>query len=503
MKQKSVPFTQAPGQAPKHYGKFYPWTASLFFLLTGLMLFPVSVQAEKMTMHISPIIMISQEYTDNFYKTQENTQDEWITSYHLGAVIGCKGKKTDFFLEYAPEYKDYYQNNAKDSLEHNARALFHAAPSRNTQIHALLVYDGHGSDDERQDWQHHANLSMETKLSKTLTLSMEETYSRQFQRQKRTGLYKENDANHSRVEILRNYGEKNTMSLYGEYSFIDYTKTDQDSHARYKAGASLTHWLSRLNGIETNISHTKKHFDNDPEKMGDENFTSTGHIKYLRRVNPKMDVFAKYRHYYSERKNISHHVFHPSVGFDWAVSENSGISIGIGALFNQWSNENEDEIYPFLELDIYKKFPLNPRASILVKAVSRYDSGDEQAASMGYNSLYEGGIQLNYDLTRRLSSRIMAEYGYQKFHEERISRADQNITLNAGLRWRVLEWLQMGIDLSHEEIFTDSNIQEYKINSVFAFARFLPRNPDKRKSSSGERRLLGSPFDQASQRSFR
>ncbi len=493
MKQKSLPFRQVP--------KMQLGLLLLLLLLTGLS-FPLFVQAEKMTMHISPIIMISQEYTDNFYKTQDHTQDEWITSYYLGAVIGCKGKKSDFFLEYAPEYKDYYHNNAKDSLEHNARALFHAAPSKKTQIQALLVYDGHGSNDERQNWRHNADLSMETQLSKTLTLSMEETYSRQFQRQKRTGLYKENDTNHSRIKIERNYGENNTLSLHGEYSFIDYIKTDQDSHTQYKAGASLTHWLSRLDGIETSLSYTKRHFDNDPEQMGDDDSVASGYMKYFRKLNPKINVFAKYRHYYSERKEISHHVFHPSVGFDWAVSKDSGISIGVGALFNQWNNENEDEVYPFLELDIYKELSMGPRASILFTASSRYDSGDEQAVSMGYNALYEGAVQFDYQLTRRVTSQFSAQYEYQKFYEERVNRVDQQLALSAGLKWRPLEWLQMGIDLRHEQIFTDSNVQEYKVNSVSAFARFLPKNPDKTRSPSGERRLLESPFEQATSGRF-
>ncbi len=470
---------------------------SFLSLFLSVLVLPLSVQAEKMTMHISPIIMITQEYTDNFYKTQNDLQDEWITSYHLGAVLGWKGKKTDFFLEYAPEYKDYYRNNAKDSLEHNARALFHATPFKKTQIHALLVYDGHGSNEERQNWQHSADISMETQLSKNLTLSMEETYSRQFQRQQRTGLYRENDTNHSRMEIRKDYGEKNTISLYGEYSFIDFVKTDLDSHTQYKVGGSLTHWLSRIDGIQTSLSYTKKDFENESGYMDGDDFTATGDIKYIRRINPQMDVFAKYSHYYSERRNVTHHVFHPSAGVDWEVSEDSGISIGIGALFNKWDNEYEDEVSPFLELDIYREFSFGPRATILIAAASRYDAGDEQAASMGYNAVYDAEIQLDYQLTRRLSSQFSAQYEYQKFYEERVNRVDQEFALNAGVRWRALEWLQLGIDLRHEQIFTDSDIQEYKVNSVTAFARFLPKNPYKTKSSPGERRLLESPFQQA------
>ncbi len=474
------------------------WTA-VFFLFLANLIWPLPVKAEKMDMHITPIIMVSQTYTDNFYKTEKNTQDEWISSCQLGAVLGCKGKKTNFFLEYLPEYKDYHNNNAKDSLEQNARALFQTTPSKHTSIQALLAYDGHGTKEERQNWQHLASLAMETQLSKTIVLSLEENYSRQFQRQKRTGLYRENDTNHSQISLLKKYGEKNTMALYGEYSFIDYEYTDQDSHNQYKAGIRLTHWRSRLDGFNGHFSFTQKNFDNDPGNLGDGDSIAAGHIKYFRSLNPQMDVFAKYRHYYSERGDTRHNVFHPSVGFDWAVSETSGISIGIGVLFNQWSNENEEEMYTFLELDIYKEFSFGPRNSLFVTAASRYDSGDEQAASMGYNTLYEGVLQWNYQLTRRLSSQFSAQYTYQKFYENRVNRVDQELSLGAGLKWRPLEWLQMGIDLRHERIFTDSNVQEYNSNTISAFARFLPKNPYKGTASPGERRLLDSPFNQMNQ----
>lgn len=329
---------------------------------------------------------------------------------------------------------------------------------------------------------------------------MKERYARQFERQQRTGLYRESDTNHGRIELRRDYGEENTMSLYGEYSFIDYKIADQDSHTQYKAGISCTHWLSRIDGIETRASYTQKMFDIDPEHRGNDDAIAAGYIKYFRSINPVLNLFGKYRHYYSERGNATHHVFHPSVGFDWAVSEDSGISMGIGALFNQWNNENEDEIYPFLELDIYREFSFGPRSVLLVTASSRYDSGDEQAASMGYNALYQGGFQWDYQLTRTLASRFTAQYDYQKFYETRINRLDQALFLQAGLRWRPLEWLQVGLDFLHEERFTDSSVEEYTVNSVTAFAKFLPKNPYRGASTPKERRLLDSPFQQANRK---
>jgi len=71
--------------------------------------------------------------------------------------------------------------------------------------------------------------------------------------------------------------------------------------------------------------------DKELEDSADDIKTYEGNLRYLRKLTKHMNGYIKYRHYLSRQNSGDHTVYHPSAGFDWDVTEDSGISLGIGA----------------------------------------------------------------------------------------------------------------------------------------------------------------------------
>jgi len=236
--------------------------------------------------------------------------------------------------------------------------------------------------------------------------------------------------------------------------------------------------LTPLTGIESNLSYEKReseNFDNDRD-------TYSGDIRYIRKLSKQFDIYAKYRHSYSDRDSGDHTIYNPSAGFDWDVTKDSGISLGLGILHSEWDNDNDDSTDPFLEMDAYKTFNFSPRGSLTITGSSGYNEGSEDADSLGYNIYYQAGLQLNYQLLKRLSSNVFGSYERNDYKEEE-DRTDNTIYLGGGLSWSPLKWLRLNLSYSYEDFDTDANERgDYKENKVTFSVSFIPEQPIRMKT---------------------
>ncbi|MFA5905883.1 MAG: outer membrane beta-barrel protein, partial [Desulfobacula sp.] len=174
-----------------------------------------------------------------------------------------------------------------------------------------------------------------------------------------------------------------------------------------------------------------------------------------------------------------HDIYHPSVGFDWEVTKDSGISLGIGALFHEWDNANKDKTDPFLDMDAYKIFNFSRRGSLSVTGSSGYTEASDTAASLGYTTYYQAGAQLNYQLQKQLSSNVFASYRLNDYQEAVVNRKDNTKTIGAGLSWLPLRWLQFKLTYTYTDFDTDAAAQrgDYTENRAFLSVNFIPEQP--------------------------
>ena len=435
---------------------------------------------------MTPTLTITEEYSDNYLKTENNKQEEYITSYGLGFSVGFLNKKNKIYLAYNPEYKDYKNLDDRDRFEHKASLDGEFNPSKHTSISAHLAYAGHNDKLAGTSWQNTASLSGTSQLFKNTDFNFSQSYSNSFDQQERTGDYKEHDVNKTSAGISRQFGKKDRMGLNFLYDFDNYKNSDADEYTKYSPSGFITYWLTPLNGLDLNLAYEKTNFDNSYNDID----TYSGYIRYLRKFSKHFNGYLKYRHSYSDRDSGDHHIFHPSAGFDWEVTRDSGISLGLGVLFHNWDNNNDDSTDPFIDINAYKIFNFSRRGSLSVTGSSGYSESGDQAASLGYTTYYKTGFQLTYQLQKRLSSNLFGSYKLNEFHESAVNRKDNTINLGGGLSWLPLKWLRFNLSYSYTDFNTDTSQRgDYAENKATFSISFIPTRPVRLKLSPSRQSL--------------
>ncbi len=447
--------------------------ACILVVATCLLL-PCSITHARMVTQIIPTLTVTEKYEDNFFQTETDKFEEWITSYELGFSLGFLNQKSKIYFEYSPEYKDYKNLNERDGLNQNFSLSGAWQATKHTSATIDMNYTGGDENNTGESWEHSASASVDSQLTKTVTTSFAYDYSNSYDQQVRTGDYKEHQTHTASTSIRKAFGPQNSMGGNFSYETDSYKNSDADEYEKYEPSAYLKYWLTRKDGIETNLEYEDKKFDSD---AGNDYKTIAGDIRYIRKFTRHFDGYVKYRHYISDKEDGDHVIYHPSVGIDWDITEDSGISVGFGVLFHDWDNENENSTDPFLDLNVYKVFNFSPKGSLSITASSSYDESDDDAASLGYNMSYQAGFYLSYMLARRLSSHLFGSYELQQF-EDTVNRQDDTIEIGGGLTWNPLKWLQVTANATHTDFKTDDASREnYKDNTITVFIRLIPEKP--------------------------
>lgn len=445
-------------------------------ILSGMifLLSPLSSARSRIITQIKPTLTVTEEYDDNLLRTDTNKKEEFITSYELGVSIGFLDRKSQVYLNYNPEYKEYKNFSGRGGLENNASLTGSFQPSKHTRINADLSYDGHSGNHTGESWENTASVSLDSQLTKYTGLTLSQVYSKSYDQQVRTGIYKEHEINTSSAGVTKQFGKKDSMGLDFTYAFDNYNTADADEYTKYTPSGFITYWFTPFNGLETRLEFEKTDFTT---ASVDDITTWDGSLRYIRKMTKHFDWYLKYEHSFSQRDSGDHQVFHPSVGFDWKTTKDSGISLGIGALFNKWDNENDDSTNPFIDLNAYKVFNFSRRTSLSITGSSSYNDSSTDAASLGYNTDYQAGFSFDHQILKRLSSNLFGSYELQNFYEKAVNRRDDTIEVGGGLTWSLLRWLQLSLSGSHINYSTDGARGDYKDNQVTFFVTLIPERP--------------------------
>jgi len=461
------------------------WRAVGVILLT--LVLTISSISAKTNFQIVPTLVISEEYSDNYLKTANNKQEEFITAYELGFSMSFLDLTKQVYLSYSPVYKDYKNLNDRNGLEHKVSADGEFKPTKYTNLEAHLNYDKSSDNFQGYAWQNDASITGTTQVEKNTQLTYGYDYSNRFDEQFRTGIYKEHALHTGKTDLTHVYGKKNLLKVTFLYELDDYKELDPDEYTSYEPAGYFSYWFTPKAGIDSNFSFNNKDFVDGFNDIK----TYSGDIRYIHKISKTLDTYIKYRHSYSETQFYDHHILHPSVGVDWDIADDSGISLGLGALFNKWSNDNDDSIDPFLDLNAYKTFDFNKRASLTFTGSSGYSDSGKEAASLGYNIYYRAGYLLNYQLLKQLSTNVYGSYRLVEFYETLDARKDQILTLGAGLSWGPLKWLQFNLNYSFSDFSTNSiQRDDYTENQVFFSVNLIPETPIKPKQD-----LSSASFD--------
>ena len=387
---------------------------------------------------------------------------------------GFMKKNLNCYIEYTPEYRDYKELNERDRLVHPVNMGAQWAPTRKTELLFDAVYNGDSETYQSETVNSFARIQGRTRWAKHIESSYGYRYEDLFERQVRTGTFVDRTRNSAFADMVRQYGSKSRVQARIGLVQDSYDSGDDDSYTEVEPSGRWDHWLTPLTALESNLAYRYRDFD---DRGGDED-TITGDVRYVKLLTKNFDIYGKYRHSYSETDAARHHVFHPSVGFDWAVDETSGVSVGLGILFHDWSNDNDEDPDPFLDVNAFKHLQFSKRMRLSLAGRSAYSESNDDASSLGYNISYDAGARFEYRLTKQMTTHMQGGIRITEYGETAQDRSDQRLNLGAGLSWTPLKWLEFGIEYRYTDFQTNADLREdYAQNTALFTIRLIPETP--------------------------
>jgi len=433
--------------------KFHYIFTTLVFFFVILFLTPLSFSAQK---QFTPLITITEEYTDNFYHNKNNKDDEFSTSYQAGLSFGIMDKQNSFIIEYSPDYTDYEDKNEYDSLNHSI------------SINAVF------------------------QASKKTILTFSDSFDRSLSRTVRTNRFEKHDTNTGTASLRHQFGKNDYFSLSYTYAFDNYENPNQDDFKTHRPSAYVMYWLSPQFAMDLNASYSTTEYDISTDDLD----TLQGDLRFLKKINPHLNAYVKYAHTDMKQNSGDSVIYNPSVGIDWNPSEDSGIALGGGVLFRHYENNVYDDSKRFfLEFDIYKNFSISRRNLLSITGSSSYNDIDEDAASLGFAINYQIGFLHTYRFTKRLSSEFRGTYYLSEYDETALNRKDNTMSLGAGLVWTPLRWLQFNFSYGFTNFKTNSPLDDYQEHSAFISTTLTPQDPLQVNSTSPRQVLEGRLFN--------
>ncbi len=408
----------------------------------------------------SPSLYISEDYTDNYYQTDLDRDYEFYTTYGIDLSFGLFDKTSQMIVSYNPEFKDYEKHNDNDALEHNASFDGRFNPSQRSALNLNMNYDGHEGNVETESWEHSASLDSSYKLTKYTDTSMSANYSKSYDRQLRTGTWNESKDYSVSGGASHKFGRKDSIGFDYTYSITDYIGDDSDDYEEHTPSMFMAYWFTPKLGFDSNLSYEYTVYDLSEE----DSKTWSGDLRLLRALTKHFYLYTKYEHTYTKEEEQEHTVYTPSVGFEWSPTDDSGVTLGIGYMIQEWENNDTNKSI-FIDADIFKTFNFAKHGAFTVSAASGYDATSEEAASLGFQIYYEAGFLLSYQFLKECSAELTGAYVRDEFDDPDVDRADDTITLEASLSWSPWEKVKIDLIYTFEDYKSDDeSVEEFYEN---------------------------------------
>ncbi len=418
-----------------------------------IIVFPVCATARTVIYPVPQLTFI-QEFRDNYFQDSEQRKDQFITTYQLGISAAFLEKTHQVYLQYLPSYQDYDSLDEKDEVFHALMLDSLFRPSKYTAMTLDFEYNALNSDQTGTGLRQSADFRLDHMLNRHANVFLSQSFLKQEDQQVRTGEFRRHTLLDSTLGMDYEFGRSERISL--EYSHVTdtYDLADDDDYRQHRVTVTGEVGTAGFTGMDFGLSYDVLSYDVRP---GISPETLAGHVRILHHLGRHAGIFAKYAHTHTQKDFGTQDVFHPSVGVQWQVSEDSGITIGAGLLISRWDHSAAyDTERLFWDLDIYKDIEFSRRGTLSLSAASGYSQASPDAVSLGFNRWYQGSVSLTGQLTRRLSGSVTGTYAMSMFEEPGIDRTDETLTLGAGLGWTIRKWCFMSLDYQFTDFATDA-----------------------------------------------
>ena len=408
---------------------------SIFF--SAIFLFGFSSQLWGAQITFNPRIAIAEEYTDNIELSDNNREDDYITSISPGVTARITSKKVAVEASYDLSYVKYSRFDTNDTLRHRAGVSA-------------------GFDLNSKDKFELTNTFVRTEEP----LAEEDPTLRRSRRPYFT--------NAVTTGLVHRFDTTNSAFLRYAYRILENEDAAIEDNQMHNPTLGLTYWFTRRFGIEGNAAFTRGEFETS------DNFDEWfGSIRFITHLNRRLDGFLQYNHTFREHEGNTenYQVYDPSIGINFALSKDHRISLRGGYFFqNRRSSDDEDGFSG--SVDLTSRFK---RGSIRLSGTGGFVSTDFGAENLGSTRFYQINANILYQLMRQLSARIYGQYRTAEYIDQ--NREDDLITSGFNLSYQPLKWLSLSLDYSYRNFDSNLDTNDYYENRVLLNATITPTTP--------------------------
>jgi hypothetical protein len=402
-----------------------------------------------------PRVSGTQEYTDNVFLSDDNEEDDWITTISAGFTAKALAKTGELVVSYDPAYSFYQDFDENDGWTHDARLSGFSNISKRTRFdisnNFLRTQDPLGEEEFLTLRDNDVVQEGDTTI-----------------RQGRNTYYR----NTARASLSYQFGKDDSIYAGFLYSLLRNNDSQEEDNDRYQPNVGLNYWFGPKFGFQSNATYTRGEFDRDNDFIGegtDDFHNYAGFARFIFRAKTRFSIFTQYSHIYRDYDgdvgdSNDYMVYAPSAGFTYVVDKGLNLRLGAG-YFYQDVDGDDDEQGLFGNSQIDKTW-MYRRGSINLTGLTGIDQSNFGSQNVGLERY--AGIQgaARYDFLRKLSGDVNGRYRYS----DRIGDADRSddtgnkvhrFFAGAGLNFLPRKWMTIRLAYTFRKVNSENNEDEY------------------------------------------
>jgi len=432
----------------------YKITIPLFFL--GI--FFIINNAYSFQADFTPRISVNEEYSDNIYLSSGNKEHDYITSISPGFTLDLPGQRIGATISYEPSFVFYKRETDNNTIRQNAQFSGWSSLSKNTRLEL------NNSFVRTEDPLEEDDLFLETGES---LRDPDHTV-----RQSREPYY----TNTTSLDFIHQFGAADFFRMGYTYDILQNENPEDDDNKSQTSSLGLTCWFLPDMGFETDFSYTSAKYSGTDDPA-DDSKELQGSLRLIKRFSRHLEGFINYNHvimdYMGDEEDYQ--VFDPSIGINYAISDDAHLNIGVG-YFIQDREESDGDSGLSLTGDIGKAWDFR-RGSIGLTGAMGYDEANLGAENLGFEKYYEIACIGEYALTQRLNANTSYSFRRSKYVDTDENRTDRTSSFGAGFRYAPARWIFLNLNYQYNTVASTDREDEYDENRVVFSISLLPERP--------------------------
>lgn len=447
----------------------------LFSVVLSLCIIPT---ANAALFQVTPELILSKTYTDNFFLTPDNEQWTYINSAGLNLTTDVLWRTAGIRINYNPSYNMYSEFDEFDYWRHTASANIWKVFKRNTRLELSDTYLR--SDDPLDE----SDLPVEEDQPEGPDIEADPN------RRGREQYY----TNVAKARLSHQFGAKDDVFIAVAHRvFRDVDPLPGVATDNYDAvvpSLGLVYHFARQWSSEIEGSHENTQYQDRNDRK-----ESNASIRLLYRFTRRFSGFVGYRHTIlrfdldETQDDENYDISSPFVGMRYEIGDHTNIEIA-AAYYTQKFDHSPDNNGTTVNSKIDSRWQFRT-SYIGLLGGSGYDIDDDGTDDNGLNIYGHVRLEGGYNLMPHVLGSIYGRYRYDEFPNEEPERVRHTTGAGATLTWQAARWMELSLSGDYSDVNSDEIEEEYTERRAILTMRIFSPHPLRLEESDDVNQVIG------------